>query len=130
MRVFDNGKAVLCRTMYFCVEPGILVSNKCYNDVSYLLRFLAEITSIVNGSGMTLTHPPGQNRRRFADDILKCIFLNEHVCVLIRISLKFVPRVRIDNKKALVEVMAWHRTGDKPLSEPKLTQFTDAYKRH
>ena len=24
--------------------------------------------------------------------------------------------------------MTWHRTGDKPLSEPMLTQFTDAYK--
>ena len=25
--------------------------------------------------------------------------------------------------------MAWHWTGDKPLSEPMLTQFTDAYMR-
>ena len=25
--------------------------------------------------------------------------------------------------------MAWHRTGDKPLSEPMLNQFTDAYMR-
>ena len=26
--------------------------------------------------------------------------------------------------------MAWHWTGDKPLSEPMMTQFTDAYKRY
>ena len=26
--------------------------------------------------------------------------------------------------------MAWRRIGDKPLSEPMLTQFTDAYRRH
>ena len=26
--------------------------------------------------------------------------------------------------------MAWHRIGDKPLSEPMLTQFTDVYMRH
>ena len=26
--------------------------------------------------------------------------------------------------------MAWRRTGDKPLSEPMLTQFTDAFMRH
>ena len=26
--------------------------------------------------------------------------------------------------------MAWRRIGDKPLSEPMLTQFTDAYMRH
>ena len=50
--------------------------------------------------------------------------------VLIRISLKFVPKGPIDNKSALVQVMAWRRTGDKPLPEPILTQFTDAYMRH
>ena len=45
-------------------------------------------------------------------------------------SLKFVHRSPIDNKPVLVQVMAWRRTGDKPLSEPMLTQFTDAYMRH
>ena len=34
-------------------------------------------------------------------------------------SLKFVPKGKINNKSALVEVMAWRRTG-KPLSEPML----------
>ena len=50
----------------------------------------------------------------------------------IKISLKFVPKGPIDNKSALVQVMvmAWHRTGDKPLPEPMRTQFTDAYMRH
>ena len=28
-----------------------------------------------------------------------------------------VPKGQIDNKPALVQVMAWHRTGDKPLPE-------------
>ena len=65
-----------------------------------------------------------------ADDIFKCIFLNENFRISIRISLKFVPKVPIDNKPALVPVMAWRRTGDKPLPEPMLTQFTDAYMRH
>ena len=65
-----------------------------------------------------------------ADDILKCIFLNENDRISIQISLKFVPRSRIDNKPALVQIMAWRRTGDEPLSEPMLAQFTDAYMRH
>ena len=60
-----------------------------------------------------------------ADDIFKCIFLNESVRISIKISLKFVPKGPIDNKSALVQVMAWRRTGDKPLSEPMLTQFTE-----
>ena len=65
-----------------------------------------------------------------ADDIFKCIFLNENDIIPIQISLKFLPRSPIDIKLALVQVMAWRRIGDKPLSEPMLTRFTDAYMRH
>ena len=43
---------------------------------------------------------------------------------------KFVPKGAIDNKPALVQVMAWRQTGDKPLPEPVLTQFPNAYMRH
>ena len=53
--------------------------------------------------------------------------MNETFCISIKISLKFVPKGRIDNNPALVLVMAWRRTSDKPLSEPMLTRFTDAY---
>ena len=65
-----------------------------------------------------------------ADDIFKRIFLNGNVIIYIQISLKFVPKSSIDNKPALVQVMAWRRIGDKPLSEPMLTWFTDGYMRH
>ena len=64
-----------------------------------------------------------------ADDNLKCIFLNENDTIPIRISLKFAPRSPIDNMPALVQAMAWRQTGGKPLPEPVLTQFTDAYMR-
>ena len=57
-----------------------------------------------------------------ADDIFKCIFVNENDRIPIRISLKFVPRCPFDNKAALVQVMDWHRTGAKPLPEPMMTQ--------
>ena len=62
-----------------------------------------------------------------ADDNFKCIFLNENDRIPIQISLKFVPRSPIDSKPALVYVMAWRLSGDKPLPEPMLTQLTDAY---
>ena len=62
-----------------------------------------------------------------ADDIFKCIFFNENVRISIKISLKFVPKGQIDNKSAIVQVMAWCWTGDKPLYEPMLSQFTDAF---
>ena len=72
---------------------------------------------------------PGQNGCHFADYILEWIVINGNFCISIQISLKFLW-VQISNKSALVQVMVWHRTDDKPLSEPMLTQFTDAYMPH
>ena len=47
--------------------------------------------------------------------------MNENFCILIKISLKFVLKGEIDSNTALVQIMAWRRVGDKPLSEPMLT---------
>ena len=47
-----------------------------------------------------------------------CIFLNENCCILINFSLKYVRKGPINNITALVQIMAWRRPGDKPLSEP------------
>ena len=63
---------------------------------------------------------PRQNGRHFADDIFKYIFLNENVWIAIKISLKFFPKVLINNITSLVQIMAWRRPGDKPLSEPMM----------
>ena len=54
----------------------------------------------------------------FADNIFKFIFLIEKFCILIQISLKFVPKGPNDNKWALVQVMAWRQIGNKPLPDP------------
>ena len=66
---------------------------------------------------------PRQDGRYFTDDVLKCIFLNENVWISLKISLKFVPRVPINNIPALVLIMAWRRPGDKPLSEPMMVSL-------
>ena len=71
-----------------------------------------------------------QDSRRFADGIFNCIFLTENICILIKISLKYIHKSLINNKSGLVQVMAWRRTGDKPLSETMMTQFADVYMRH
>ena len=39
---------------------------------------------------------------------------------MIEISLRFVPMGPINNIPALVQIMAWRRPGDKPLSEPMM----------
>ena len=66
---------------------------------------------------------PRQNGRRFADDTFKRIFLNENVRISIKISLNFVPKGPINNNPALVQIMAWRRSGDKSLSEPMMVSL-------
>ena len=66
---------------------------------------------------------PRQNGRHFANDIFKRIFVNENIWILINNSLKFVPKDSINNIPALVQIMAWRRPGDKPLSEPMMVNL-------
>ena len=66
---------------------------------------------------------PRQNGRHFADDVFKYIFLKEKVWILLKFSPKFVPKVPINNIPALVQIMAWHHSGDKPLSEPMMVSL-------
>ena len=57
---------------------------------------------------ITLLNTPGsvQNGWQFADDILKCIFMWENICITIldEISLKFIETSPIDNKAELVQL--------------------------
>ena len=76
---------------------------------------------IVTGQFNTLR--PRQNGCHFPDDIFKYIFLNENAWILIEISLKFVPKGHINNSPALVQLMVWRRSGDKPLSEPVMVSL-------
>ena len=63
---------------------------------------------------------PRQNERPFPDDIFKCIFENENVGIVLKISLTFVPKAPINNIPSLVQIMVWRRPGDNPLSEPMM----------
>ena len=83
----------------------------------YASELLQWACSVIN------TLRPRQNGRRFADDTFKRIFLNEDVRISIKISLKFVPKGSINNNPALVQIMAWCRLGDKPLSEPMMVSL-------
>ena len=58
--------------------------------------FVAHLKSQINSSA------PGQNGRHLTDHIFRCIFVNEKFCILITISLKFVPKGQIDNNPVLV----------------------------
>ena len=64
--------------------------------------------------GHVNTLRPRQDGRHIADDTFKRIFLDE---------LKLVPKGPINNFSALVQVMAWRRLGDKPLSGPMMVRL-------
>ena len=92
--------------------------NNCVYDLGLLWCGTGGFYLYHPGSLNTLR--PRQNRQHFADDTFKRNFLNENVWISINISLKFVPKVPINNILALVQIKAWRRPGDKPLSEPML----------
>ena len=69
------------------------------------------------------TFRPRRNEQHFADDIFKRIFFNENIWISINIALKFVPKGPINTIPALVQIMAWRRSGDKPLSEPMMVRL-------
>ena len=73
--------------------------------------------------------PPGQNGHHFTNNNCRCIFVKENFCSLIKIAQKFVPKGPVDYNPALIKIMAWRWIGDKPLSEPMLTWFTETYMR-
>ena len=80
----------------------------------YLYFIFSLLSFIIN------TLRPKRNEQHFADNIFKRIFFNENVWISIKISLKFVPKGPINNIPALIQIMAWRRSGNKPLSEPMM----------
>ena len=87
----------------------------CANVDLYLCHHMASLGLNELTHCNTLTR---QNRHHFADDRFKCIFLNENLLSLIKISLKFIPMGPVNNIPAFVQIMAWRWSGNKSLSEP------------
>ena len=85
----------------------------------------------LQGTSLILHHTelhvfrPKQNADILHVTLQMHFLMNEKFSTLIQISLKFVPGGSINNISTWVQVMAWHWTGDKPLLEPMLTQFTE-----
>ena len=94
-----------------------ITKHKCHSrnlhEFSAPSKNLPQIMFIIFGNTVFNTLRPRQNGWHFPDAIVKCIFVNKNVWIYIKISLKFVPKGPIDNIPSLVQVMAWHRSGDK-----------------
>ena len=97
--------------MFKCIS----VIENVSNPIQISLKFVPR--------GPINTLRPRKIGRHVLDDIFKCIFLNEKVWISMKISLKFIPKGPINNIPALVQIMAWRRPGDKPLSETMHDSF-------
>ena len=95
-----------------------------WHTTSYSANYMYGMQFSIHAVWCFNTLRPKQNGRHFADDIFKCIFLNGNVWIQIKISMKFVPKGPINNIPALVQIMAWRRPGDKPLSELMMVSLT------
>ena len=57
------------------------------------------------------------------DDIFKWIFMNDHVWIPIKFFSSGVNEGAINNILVLVQIRAWRRPGDKPLSQPMMVNL-------
>ena len=74
--------------------------NIAWLSIQHINQRLKLITDILN---LTLTGELwGVYCEDFIDTIFRCIFVNKNFCILIKISLKFVPGDPIDNNPSLV----------------------------
>ena len=89
----------------------------------FQMAFTYFVMCLLQWQSVLKTLRPWQNGRHFPDDSFKGIFLNENVWILMKISLKFVPKGPINNISALVQIMVWCRPGGKPLSEPVMVSL-------
>ena len=105
--ILDKSAYVVCSARYY----------------SYIIVWPAptRFDSAVSNNFNTLR--PRQNGSHFPDDSFNWIFSIENVWISINISPKFVPDGQINNIPALVQIMAWRRPGDKPLSEPMMVSL-------
>ena len=123
----NNQRYITFDTTHFVlVSPVInlftsLVQNFIYFTISGSVHFIVSC-SIVMSNG-SFTHAPWTKWPQFCR---RCLQMQKFG-ILIEMYMKSVSKGTNGNKSTLVKVMTWRRTGDKPLHEPMLTQFTDAY---
>ena len=121
---FDPNVIFLCPRGWFNNMPSLVQINQHRTGEKTLSRLiLAWFSNAYASLILVNTLRPRTIGRHIADDIFNCIFLNENVWIPIKISLKFVPKDQMNNIPALVQIMAWRRPGDKPLSAPMMVNL-------
>ena len=78
---------------------------------------------ILKSYGELNTLRPRQYGGHIPDDSYRYIFLHENVLNALRIPVKFVSRVQINNMPASLQIIAWRWPGNKPLSEQMMVNL-------
>ena len=112
----------VCQIMSSAHQSELRFMNYQTDWKGIISNFVVQLKYIHMGLTFN-TLRPRQNGRHFADNIFRYIFFTENAWIPIKISLTFVPKGRINNIPALVQIMAWHHPGDKPLSEPMMVSL-------
>ena len=97
---------------YYFYHAHLLLFGQHYTEISFTSIKWANVNEmdIRKLTLSPLTHW-GRDKMAamFADGTLKPIFLNENIRISIKIWLKIVPKVPINNIPELVQIMAWRR---------------------
>ena len=89
--------AIMWRVAELKIAKYFLTDMQCWGDLS------------LNKLG------PGRYRRRFVNYILKSIYRDETLCILIKALLMFVPQGSVVIESPLIHIIACHWTDYKPL---------------
>ena len=111
-----------------CVQTAYITLR---HSVSLYLLYSATYEAALANGQPCISHRGRDNMA----SILQRTFANVFSCMTIVVIwfqfwVKWVPNDPISNKSSLVQIMAWRRTGDKPLSGPMMTYVIDGYWHH
>ena len=126
-----------CNKLFFPIQKfsyNCYLNNFAYNFDSYLEIFCTTTVELYHysthrgqwGNGNCPVYGINilmlrQDDYHFTDNIFRCLFSNGNFWI--NISLKFVPQGQINNIPTLIQLMAWHQQGDKPLSETMVVRL-------
>ena len=117
---FENGRQI---TVYHEASLGDTLRQPC--DGLFVRITWGRLWEIVQRyCWAILTHWDRDKMAAVSQTILSNTFSwIKSIQISIKISLKFVPKIPINNIPALVQIMARRRPGAKPLSEPMLVSL-------
>ena len=104
---------------------NVYLTTVFFHSFELLTQLYIDINDFV-----VTTLRPRQDSRHFCRRHFQMQFRHRKCFNFIKNSLNVIPKGPMDNNSSFVQVMAWRRTGDKPLHKPMMAEFNDAYMRH